>query len=372
MLDPETLKELRSRIDDATMRDQGRLDRAMDEVREMVSAFRPLRPRTTTAFSLVASDGGHNRLQFNPFSLTVVRVVDSKGKELMLDAVSPSTDIGELSERQFDNATALSRLMTDLEVDSLRKLSPAMNSSDGGSGWVVVYRDLCEWATLYDRIVHRAHANSTVFVRDGMLRTKLFTPPLFIRMYELISEAIERNRREERLEIFLVGLAKHTEIHSHYELAMAAAGLPDGGACWAPIPTKMQEAVYNRWPEYIKAPNFEGPGEEPKFNMGAMHFVRFGPSRRDRVWTVDVLHSQKDEAHKALAALLADAQNGFPIPYYPLSLQKADEFAQIADFDREILTDYLVDAVRERMPAGGEVAVDAMRLAVDPTSRRYE
>lgn len=60
------------------------------------------------------------------------------------------------------------------------------------------------------------------------------------------------------------------------------------------------------------------------------------------------------------------------MPYYPLSLQKADEYAQIAEFDREILIDYLVDAVRGRMPDGGAPAVDAMRLAVDPTARRYE
>lgn len=372
VLDPETLKDLRARIDEATVRDQPLLDAAIKDARGLVAQFRQLRPRTTTTFSLVASDGGHNRLQFNPFSLTVVRVVDSKGKELMLDAVSPTTDIDALSRRQFDEGTALARLMTDLGVNSLRALSPAMSPKGDGAGWVVVYRDLCEWATLYERIVHRAHANSTVFVRDGMLRTKLFTPPLFIRMYESINAAIERNRRDERLDIFLVGVAKHTEIHAHYELAMAAVGLPEGTPCWASIPETMQKAVYNSWPEYIKAPDFEGPGEDPKFNMGAMHFVRFGSSRQDRIWTVDVLHSQKSEANKALAALLADAQDGFPVPYYPLSLQKADEYAQIAEFDREILIDYLVDAVRGRMPDGGAPAVDAMRLAVDPTARRYE
>ncbi|MHB1467826.1 MAG: hypothetical protein ACYCU0_12425 [Solirubrobacteraceae bacterium] len=113
-------------------------------------------------------------------------------------------------------------------------------------------------------------------------------------------------------------------------------------------------------------------GSERGLNMGAMHFVRFGPSRRDRIWTVDVLHSQRGEAQKALAALLADAQNGFPIPFYPLSPQNADEHAQIVDFDREVLSDYLIDAVRRRMPEGGQAAVDAMLLSSDPTSWRYE
>jgi hypothetical protein len=401
VLDSPTLADLRDRIEEATIQEKPLLDAAIADARELIGAFRALRPRSATPFSLVASDGGENRLRFNPFSLTFVRVVDSKGKTLMIDAISPSADLSALSARHREARDPLGLLMEDLGVDSIAELSPMLGGN--ARSWASTYRDICEWATLYERIVHRDHANSTVFVRDGLLRTPIFERSLLAEMYARIAATIERNLREERIELFLVGVAKHSEVHSRYELAMAAAGLPDGHACWAPVPHRMQQSVYHRWPDYVKPPlpvvdrgatlgerRTADPGErrsgdqgerleeqrhEPPgrgLNMGAMHFVRFGPSRRDRIWTVDVLDNQRGEAHKALAALLADAENGFPIPFYPLSLQKADEHAQIADFDREILSDYLIDAVRRRMPESGSTAVDAMLLSGDPTAWRYE
>ena len=55
-------------------------------------------------------------MAFNPFSLQIVRVVDSQGKELFLDVVSPGTDVGELSRKHLAERTALGGLMTDLGV----------------------------------------------------------------------------------------------------------------------------------------------------------------------------------------------------------------------------------------------------------------
>ncbi len=371
MLQIETLDALRISMEQTVQDNRTVLEKAMDQVRGLNNDFRILKPRTITSFSMVASDGGHNKIEFNPFSLTVVRVVDSKGKELFVDCVSPSTDIDALAKHNLDADTKVGRLMKGLGVTRLPDLSTALNPKENSTGWVTVYRDICEWAALYDLIVNRDHANSTIFVRDGMLRTKVFRSDLFIQMYQQILVAIERNRREEKVDIFLVGVAKHSEVHSYYELAMTAVGrLPDGYPCYAPIPDEMQETVY-KWPEYLRAPDDSLPGEAPKYNAGSMHFVRFGPSRGDRIWTVDVLYDQRDRAEEVLACLVGDARDGFPIPHYPLCLQRADANAQVAGFDRSILADYLEDAVRGLLPDGSEHAVDAMRLNVDPTARRY-
>lgn len=371
MLQVETLDVLRSSVHQAVEDHRSILDDAIDQVRGLNNDFRILRPRTITSFSMVASDGGHDRIDFNPFSVTVVRVVDSKGKELFVDCVSPSTDIDVLSEYNLEADTKVGRLMKGLGKASLRDLSAALDPKENSTGWVTVYRDISEWAALYDLIVNRDHANSTIYVRDGMLRTKVFRGDLFIQMYQQILEAIDRNHREEKVDIFLVGVAKHSEVHTYYELAMTAVGrLPDGHPCYVAIPADMQETVY-KWPEYIRAPDDRSTGEAPKYNAGAMHFVRFGPSRGDRIWTVDVLYAQRDRAEEILACLVGDARDGFPIPHYPLCLQRADANAQVAGFDRDILSDYLEDAVRDVLPEGSEHAVDAMRLNVDPTARRY-
>lgn len=383
MFDPGSLAELRSRIQERAVADQPLLDQLRDEVRQLRGSVRVIRPRSATAVAMVASDGGNNRLVFDPFLVQVVRVVDSYGKELFLDVVSPTTDPDVLSRNQFapdgSPRTALGRLMSDLGVRTLHELSPMVPTGTAvretpervSPSWVQVYRDLCEWAVLYERICYHTFASDTLLVRDGLLRAKIFAGELFIRLRERIEAAIARVWRQDRRQIFLVGLAKHSSVLVRYSLAMALEEVfPPGEALYVRVPRDLEAKAY-RWQEWARGSE-STTGEAPKFVAGDMFFVRFGPRSGDPVWPVDVLSSQSDRAGEIFGLLLSDARDGFPIPYYPRCLQRAHEHAQIVDFDLTILQDQVFAAVRNLLPPDKQPVLDAHRLRPDFAGARYE
>src|SRR5216683_7895012 len=106
MFDPDRLPELKSLVREATKGDSGLLDEVMRDV-ALIRPVTTIQPRNINSISLVASDGGNHRLDFNPFSLQVVRVVDTFGDELFLDVISPSTDTVALGQRHLDRDTPL-------------------------------------------------------------------------------------------------------------------------------------------------------------------------------------------------------------------------------------------------------------------------
>jgi hypothetical protein len=375
VFDPDRLPELKGLIREATRGDSGLLDEVMRDVAMLRPSVTTIQPRNTNSISLVASDGGNNSLEFNPFSLHVVRVVDTFGDELFLDMISPSTDPVALGRRHLDDPwSPLGRLMRDLGVSSLGQLSTMIPARPRSRTWPLVYRDLCEWAVLYDLICYERWGSDTLIVRDGLLRSTIFAGDQFVRMYGLMKAAIERARRERKRGVFLVGLAKHSRVIERYRLAMAVEDVfPAGQACYAQVPLELQVKVYD-WPEYAWSPEDDRAGrEKPKTNMGAMYLVRFGRQSHDPVWTVDLLHFQAAQAQQVFGSLLADAELGFPVPCYPHCLQEADRYAQVVDLDLAILQAALEEAVREQIRADRRHVFDAQRLwPADPAAVRYQ
>ncbi len=136
MIDPTTQAQLKEAISDCILGDQGVLDTLRDEIRPLKTASRRIQPRATTSISLVGTDGGNNQLQFDPFLIQLVRVVDSSNNEYCLEAVSPTTPVDKLSKRQFDvegaPATALGEMMSFLGVNTLPALSHMVRPSQEG------------------------------------------------------------------------------------------------------------------------------------------------------------------------------------------------------------------------------------------------
>ena len=112
--------------------------------------------------------------------------------------------------------------------------------------------------------------------------------------------------------------------------------------------------------------------ELPKFVAGDMYFVRFGPRAGDPMWAVDLLSSQTDKEQESLEYLLADARDGFPIPFYPRCLQKADEYAQVVDLDLAILQEEVFASLRGNLSGIEQSSLDGFRFKPDFTGRRYD
>jgi len=129
----EQLPELRRKIRAQAALEARVLDELVTQAAALAPHVRPIRPRTATAVALTAADGGNNSVAFNPFELQVIRVVDSLGKELFLDVVSPASDIDELGRRHRGDRTVLGKLMDDLGARHLSDLSPATPSSGSAS-----------------------------------------------------------------------------------------------------------------------------------------------------------------------------------------------------------------------------------------------
>lgn len=224
---------------------------------------------------------------------------------------------------------------------------------------------------LYRLIVDRRFGTDTLIVRDGLLRSKIFAGDLFIKMMQRIEQAIERTRAEEKRSIYLVGIAKHSKVLQRYQLAMALENvMPGGEARFVAIPSELEAKAY-KWAEWARGREeaAEG-GESAKFTVGQMYLVRFGSRVSDPVWTIDLLESQVDKAQEVFGYLLADAINGFPVPYYPRCLQSAHEHAQVAGFDAAIMQNEVLTAIRDLLPANQQQILDRVQLDVGDVSER--
>jgi hypothetical protein len=371
-MDPQSYIQLKQDIADRLAADSVLLEQIRSEIRPLRSEVRRIFPRATTAMSLVAADGGNNSLRFDPFLVHVVRIVDSSNREYCLEALTPTTSISELSERQFNidgsPRTRLGEMMAYLGVKDLTKLSPMIRSDSGDQAtsldWIKAYRELVEWAALFSIIRQQDFGSDILIVRDGLLRSKVFAGDLFHRYLQGIQESIEAQRRKNRRRIYLASVAKHSQVLTRYRLAMALEGiLTTHYPAYLPIPRITEVNAYT-WSEFAT--------REDRFVGGKMFFVKFGSNPRDPIWAVDIFLPQESEAAQILGYMLADANNGFPIPLYPQCLQKAHENAALIDFDFDIFQNYIFDGIR-RVLGERAAVLDIFRLQdSDPAQRRYE
>ena len=349
-------------------------------MRRLRSDTRRINPQSATSISLVATDGGNNRIRFDPFLIQLIRVVDSSNNEYCLEAVTSGTDIAELGAAQFHDdeqpKTALGELMAFCGARTLPALSHMIRTDRDGKAsspsWVLTYRQLVEWAILFRILRTKDFATDTLVVVDGQLRSKVFAHDYFPRMLAGIEDAIHRHWRQHRRRVYLVGVAKHSAVLARYRLAMALEGvLRSSYPAYVEIPRELEQQVY-RWSEWARGSDVEEEGrEQNRFVGGKMFFVKFGSRAQDPVWPIDIFQAQSHEAAKILGCLYADAVNGFPVPHYPRCLQKAHDNAALVDFDFDVLQEHVFSGLRVVLGDQSET-LDIFRLEdPDPAQRRY-
>jgi hypothetical protein len=214
MIEPDSEAELRDDIAERIKADRDVLDQLRAEIRSIRSDIRRIQPRSTTSISLVGTDGGNNQVQFDPFLVQIIRVVDSSNNEYCLEAVTPTTDIIQLSKQQFDSLgnprTSLGKMIAYLGVTTLPELSHMIRTIEGNRpvspSWIQVYRELVEWAILFDILRNKDFGTDTLIVYDGLLRSKVFAKDLFKRYLEGLQEGVESHYRKNRRHIYLTGV----------------------------------------------------------------------------------------------------------------------------------------------------------------------
>lgn len=389
--------------------DKKLLDELVGDLRRhgLKSSVRQIRNYSTTTLAIVSSDSGNISIKFDPFCHQLVRVVDSDGQTLAMKAITLTTDLEELFNQdtmpdENGRLSPIGVLVRDLRkatgdpIQSYKELCPSISVDpahpEERPGWVVSYRDLWEWAVLYHRIVYYDFPQSTLVLRDGLLRTKLFAKNYFRVIGDLLAERFQFLKQKQRKEVYLVGLAKRSSVIDLYRLAWAIEDIfPAGNPYWVRVPRELEQKAYKfpefswgrerlprnqdnlcaRWDSHtgrliLNKPN---DGEDSRFVFGSMFMARLSPDSAMPIWAIDIFDDQIDEADRIIGRLYADSLDGFPIPCYPQSIQRAHDASKITDFDSDILNRAVMNGIRSLVKQ--DDIVDRLKLAGDLTGRRY-
>lgn len=391
MIDPDSIQKLGEELKASISGDQRVLDELRTDVRPLQSITRRIQPRSTTAISLVGTDGGNNRIEYDPFMVQLIRVVDSSNNEYCLEAITPTTDRRLVNQRHIapdgTPLTALGRLMVALvernampepTIWHLSHMIPKPQASGEpvkpvSPSWVQVYREVMEWAILLSLVTERNYGTDTVIIGDGNLRSKVFTGDIFVYYRQLLDEAIHAQYKKSRRKVYIAGVAKHSKVLQRYRLAMAVENiLRTDFPAYIEVPRDLERKSYV-WQEYARGDEEaeKQGGEVNKYVGGRMFFVKFGSRPLDPVWPVDILNSQVQDAPTVLGYMLADAIEGFPVPFYPRCLQRAHENAALVDFDMTILQDQVTKSVRSLLGTRSDCLDELCLQGGDPAAARY-
>jgi hypothetical protein len=150
----------------------------------------------------------------------------------------------------------------------------------------------------------------------------------------------------------LVGVAKQSAVLGRLAVALELeATFHRPYPCFAEVPDDVEADCYNfdlTWLRTYETADPQDDGKKLYQSLGKMYLAKFG-GPFDPVWPVDVAIWQVSKVEKILGQLTVDAQQGFPIPDYPMSIQKAHDFAKLTGLEIEILQDLLMEGITQSL-----------------------
>ncbi len=378
------LSALREKVLAAYKADDPILRKFREYARRLSASIRPIRTYSTNAVSFVSADGGDNRLVFNPAVVELVRVVDSRGNQCALDAIAGTALPAELNERIVLERPAfvepLYRMCSDLgvSVTDLSYLLGGLGKAGKSTGAVRCYRDIVEWAVLYDQVNNPEiqWGGDTILIRDGLLRTKSFKLDIFPKLDERMRAGVQRHEARN-VRISLVGVAKQSAVLGRLAVALELeATFHKPFPCFVEVPADIEEECYNfdlTWLRTYETSEATREGRKLYQSMGKLYLAKFGDRAYDPVWPVDVAVWQAAKSEKILGQLTVDAQQGFPIPDYPMSIQRAHDYAKLTGLEIEVLQDLLLQGITQNLsPAESERLLRLKYLGKSLAALRYK
>lgn len=306
----------------------------LEELRRQVRGFRTqeLAYRRCYAISPVATDGGENRLTFDPVNLEIIRVVDSDGKE-RLQKILPLSGGESIFRAAFDPGSTehedvLARFLERLGIE-YEELSYFLRPSGGRNDLraaIQSFRDIAEWAVLLD-IAWNPGQSTALVIRDGLLRTKALRQEVVSKLAQSFEEAY---REQGSL---LVGVAKRSKVLNYLSLALALEGtLSKTYPCFCEVSREIERQAHPRWRTWLE-----------DFTFGILHLAKFVDDHDGLVLPVDIPEWLMPRRKEVLEYLAETAKASFPRIGYPEPLIRAHEMAALHGIELSVMEDLLVD-----------------------------
>ena len=150
-----------------------------------------------------------------------------------------------------------------------------------------------------------------------------------------------------------MGVAKKTAVLSRLAVALELeATFHRSYPCYAVVDDDIEADCYNfdrTWLQTFETADANDEGRKQYQSFGKLFLAKFGDRPFDPVWPVDVAVWQAKDVDRFLGQVTVDAQQGFPIPDYPMSIQRAHDFAKLTGLEVEILQDILVQGMCEKL-----------------------